>query len=59
MLSRLNEDVASDDEDKESDEETGEKELQLDEYKHALKDMNAKKRRVIDAIDRRINETLF
>jgi len=58
-LSKLNRDVETDDDICESDEDHKDHEEVLAEYKHALKDMNSKKRRVIDALDKRIGENLI
>jgi len=60
MLSKINREVDTDEDEGESDEDEKSEEYKhaLVEYKHSLKDMNAKKRRVVDAIDKRINETI-
>jgi hypothetical protein len=58
LLSRVNDPLEDEDETEDDDDESEEKKAAIAEYKHSLKDMNAKKRRIVDAIDKRINETL-
>jgi len=58
LLSRVNDPHEDEDETEDDDDITKDEKATIAEYKHALKDMDAKKRRVVDAIDKRINETL-